>query len=257
MNYFTIIVFTLFVYMTAWFTTSVLFRRNDVADIAWGLGFIVVSWLGFTIGPKTDRSILVSILITLWGVRLAWHIYHRNRKKQEDFRYNTWRVQWGKWFYLRSYLQIYLLQGVLLFIIALPVLVIHQHTNNSFTVLDGIGFIVWTIGFLFEAVGDAQLASHTKNPNNKGKLMQTGLWRYTRHPNYFGEVTLWWGIFFIVLSVPNGWATIIGPITITILILFISGIPLLERKYSGRPDFEEYKNHTSIFFPLPPKKTTP
>lgn len=116
-----------------------------------------------------------------------------------------------------------------------------------------LGLVIWLIGFFFEAVGDAQLSEFLKNPKNKGKIIQTGLWRYTRHPNYFGEVAQWWGIWLITLGIPLGWFGIIGPLTITVLILFVSGVPLLEKKYQGRADFEAYKKQTSVFFPLPPK----
>jgi steroid 5-alpha reductase family enzyme len=112
---------------------------------------------------------------------------------------------------------------------------------------------VWVIGFFFESVGDAQLSRFIKDPANKGKLMQSGLWKYTRHPNYFGEVTQWWGLWIIALSVSYGWLGIIGPLTITTLILKVSGIPLLEKSMEGNPEFQEYKKRTSVFFPLPPK----
>jgi len=168
-------------------------------------------------------------------------------------RYAILRKDWGKWFVLRSYLQIFLLQGMLLFVIAFPVLIINKGIGIEFNLLDFVGILVWILGFFFESVGDKQLSEFIKNPANKGKLMQQGLWQYTRHPNYFGEVTQWWGIWLIALNAPNGWFGIIGPIMITFLILFVSGVPLLEKKYAGRADFEEYKKRTSIFIPLPPK----
>ena len=139
--------------------------------------------------------------------------------------------------------------------VALPILIINKSVDAGVNLLDFIGVLVWIFGFFFESVGDAQLAKFIKDPVNKGKLMQQGLWRYTRHPNYFGEVTQWWGIWLIALSVSHGLLGIIGPITITILILFVSGIPLLEKKYTSRADFEEYKQTTSIFIPLPPRKS--
>ncbi len=126
--------------------------------------------------------------------------------------------------------------------------------TSPLTLLDGLGIAVWLTGFFFEATGDWQLKQFVQNPANRGKLINTGLWRYSRHPNYFGEVTQWWGIYLIALSTPRGWITILGPITITVLILFVSGIPMLEKKYHGRPEFEAYKRRTSAFFPLPPKQ---
>ena len=180
---------------------------------------------------------LVCVLVSIWGIRLAWHIHARNKGKGEDYRYLAWRKQWGNWFYLRSYLQVYLLQGVLLFLISLPLFVINAQGGGSLGLLDFVGVFVWLIGFIFETVGDAQLARFIQNPLNKGKLMQGGLWGYTRHPNYFGEVTLWWGIGIISLSVPYGGWGLLGPVIITYLILKVSGIPLLEKKMEQHPDF--------------------
>ena len=254
MSYYLILGIELFLYMTFWFIISLLKKRNDVADIAWGLGFVLLSWSGsFISGGLNLRSLIINLLVTIWGLRLAWHIYRRNQNKPEDYRYQTWRKEW-KNFYLRSYLQIYLLQGLFLYLIVSPVLFINQSAFSSFRFLDILGLIVWTIGFYFESVGDMQLKQFISNPLNKGKLIDQGLWQYSRHPNYFGEVTQWWGIFVIALSIPGSLFTIIGPLTITVLLLFVSGIPLFEKKYAGRPDFENYKKRTSVFFPLPPRR---
>jgi len=238
--------------MSFWFFVSVIKKRNDVADIAWGLGFVLLAWFSFYLSGYSFKGLLVNFLVTIWGSRLAWHIYDRNKNKPEDLRYHQWRKTW-KNFYLRSFLQVFLLQGIFLFLISLPVMFINRSVMGDFGILEIIGLFVWNIGFYFESVGDKQLKEFISNPANKGKLMDKGVWRYSRHPNYFGEVTQWWGIFFIALSIPGSIFTIIGPLTITILILFVSGIPLLEKKYAGRQDFEEYKKRTSIFIPLPPR----
>lgn len=252
MNYFTTLIVVLFVYMSLWFIVSLLKKRNDVADVAWGLGFVLMAWVSYFLsGDSGMRGLLVCALVSLWGLRLAWHIHSRNRGKTEDYRYLAWRNEWGKWFYLRSYFQVYLLQGTLLFLVVSPVLLINRHMGAEFGVLDMIGGAIWLGGFLFEVVGDAQLARFIQNPANKGQLMQSGLWAYTRHPNYFGEVTQWWGVWLIALSVPNGWLGIVGPLTITFLILKVSGIPLLEKKMAENPEFAEYQRKTSMFFPLP------
>lgn len=232
---------------------SVMKKRNDVADVAWGLGFVLLAWTSFFLSGFGVVSFLVNILITIWGGRLAWHIYKRNKNKPEDKRYQDWRKKW-KNFYIRSYIQIFILQGILLYLIVLPAIFINLNSLNELGLVQIIGILIWMVGFYFESTGDRQLKDFISNPVNKGKIMDQGLWRYTRHPNYFGEVTLWWGIFIIALSIPNAWVMIIGPLTITILILFVSGIPLLEKKYAGRSDFEAYKKRTSIFFPLPAKK---
>jgi steroid 5-alpha reductase family enzyme len=244
----------LLAYMSLWFVISLIKKRNDVADVAWGLGFVLMAWTSFFLsGDSGMRGLLVCVLVSVWGVRLAWHIHRRNKGKAEDYRYLAWRKEWGRWFYLRSYAQVYLLQGALLFLIVLPVLVIHNTPAAALGLLDVLGVVVWVFGFYFEAVGDAQLARFIKNLENRGKLLQSGLWAYTRHPNYFGEVTQWWGLWLISLSVPGGIFAIIGPLTITVLILKVSGIPMLEKKMVENPEFAEYKRRVSMFIPLPRK----
>ncbi|MBP9695422.1 MAG: DUF1295 domain-containing protein [Candidatus Magasanikbacteria bacterium] len=254
MNYYLILVLLLFVYMNFWFVLSLIKKRNDVADVAWGLGFVLITWASFFIsGTYGVRGLLVGILVSLWGLRLAIHIHKRNKGKAEDYRYLAWRKEWGRWFFIRSYFQVYILQGVFLFLVVLPVLLINKNSVSAFGFLDMVGVLVWLFGFYFEAVGDSQLAGFIKNPENKGKLMQSGLWSYTRHPNYFGEVTQWWGLWIVALSVPNGLFGIVGPLTITFLILKVSGIPMLEKKMAENPEFADYKRRVSVFFPLPPK----
>lgn len=250
MNYFMTIAIVLFLYMNLWFLLSLAKKRNDVADVAWGLGFVLITWVSFFLsGEAGARGILVGALVTIWGLRLAWHIHSRNQGQAEDYRYLAWRKQWGNWFYLRSYFQVYILQGVFLFVIVLPVLLINKSAGSGLALTDVFGLLIWLFGFYFEVVGDAQLSRFIKSPGNKGKIMQDGLWAYTRHPNYFGEVTQWWGIWLIACGIPSGWLSIIGPITITFLILKVSGVPLLEEKMSKNPNFAEYKKRTSVFIP--------
>jgi steroid 5-alpha reductase family enzyme len=257
MNYFLALAVILFAYMNVWFLLSLIAKRNDVADVAWGLGFMLIGWASFfytnNAYQNNMRGFATCLLVSIWGLRLAWHIYARNKNKKEDYRYEQWRKDWGKTFFIRSYGQIFMLQGTLLFIISLPLLFINKNYGQPFGWLDLFGTVVWIIGFLFESVGDAQLANFIKDPANKGKLMQRGLWAYTRHPNYFGEVVQWWGIWLVALSVPGAWLTIVGPLTITFLILKVSGIPLLEKKMQHHPEFADYAKRVSVFIPLPPK----
>jgi steroid 5-alpha reductase family enzyme len=246
---------TVLVYMTGWFLLALWRRRNDLADIAWGGGFIVAGLAAAWWQPEVaPRGRLVVILVILWGLRLAVHIGLRNLGKREDERYRQWREEWGRHWLLRSYLQVFLLQGFLCYLISLPVLWIVFNGASPWTVWDAFGLAVWLVGLFFEAVGDFQLAQFKKDPVNRGKIIQHGLWRYSRHPNYFGEVTLWWGIYLLGLSAGGAWWTIIGPLTITFLILKVSGIPLLEKKYVNNAAFQEYARRTSAFFPLPPRK---
>lgn len=252
-TYFLTLALALFSYMTLWFVISILKKRNDLADVAWGLGFVFMSWFSLFLGSPKPISSLVCLLVTIWGLRLSLHIYRRNHGKPEDSRYATWRKEW-KHFYLQSYLQVFLLQGFLLFLISLPIFFLNFHRTGDSSLLLVLGFITWLFGFTFEAVSDWQLKQFIQNPQNNGKIMNQGLWHYSRHPNYFGEVTLWWGIFLISFSQTSNLFSILGPLTISTLILFVSGIPLLEKKYQGRPEYEEYKKSTSVFFPLPPGK---
>jgi steroid 5-alpha reductase family enzyme len=251
---FTITLLAVLSSMTAWFVAAQLKGRNDVADVAWGLGFILAAAVSLYFGGvQSPRGLLVSALVLLWGGRLALHIHARNRGKGEDPRYRQWREEWGRWFVLRSFLQVFMLQGLLLVVVATPVVFINGSPPTPLSWLDALGLFVWLTGFAFEAVADWQLLCFIRNPANRGRLMTSGLWRYSRHPNYFGEVTLWWGLWLMALNLPGGWWTVVGPLTITFLILTVSGIPMLEKHYEGRADFQDYKRRTSPFFPLPPR----
>jgi steroid 5-alpha reductase family enzyme len=240
-------------YQSIGFVVAVVKKRNDIADVAWGLGFVWVSWLAYALGTGNDQAVLLNVLVTFWGVRLAFHIYTRNRGKGEDFRYAQWRKEW-RHFYTRSFLQVFMLQGLFMYIIAWPVMFVNLSGSVGWQLWDVAGVLVWLFGFLFESIGDYQLAQFKKDSGNKGRLITTGLWHYTRHPNYFGEAVQWWGIFMIACALPMGWMTIASPLVITYLLRFVSGVPMLERKYDHHPDFAEYKRNTCVFFPWFPKK---
>lgn len=246
---------SVFAFMSLVFVLAWIKKDNSIVDIAWGIGFMMVSVLTYALQPVvTARHILITVLIILWGTRLAAHIAIRKKGKAEDFRYAKWRKEWGKWFYIRSYFQIYMLQGILLLIIAYPVMLINHSERRGIGFFDILGTILWLTGFFFEAVGDFQLSRFKTKPENKGKIITHGLWKYTRHPNYFGETAMWWGIFLIALSVKNGWTAIVSPLAITFLLLKVSGIPMLEKKYAGNREFERYAEKTNAFFPWFPKK---
>lgn len=245
-----------FCYMTALFVIAMIRKDNSVADVAWGPGFIVVSWGALVINANYNPTqLLVAGLVTVWGLRLAIRIFRRNRGKGEDPRYAKWREDWGKWFVLRSYLQVFIIQGFVLLLNITPVMIIMSSTGEGFAWPGYVGLAVWCVGFLFESLGDYQLDSFLKEPENRGTIIDIGLWRYTRHPNYFGEITMWWGIFIIALGVPWGWIGIIGPIAITSTILFVSGIPMTEKLMEKTPGWDEYKRKTSSLIPWLPKKS--
>lgn len=248
--------------MNLFFLIAILIRRNDIVDIGWGLGFVVIALITFIssgFSSQIDlRKILVTALIILWGFRLAGYIFIRSRGKKEDWRYKKWREDWGEKWIIRSYFQIFMLQGLFVILIAMSIIVANalSTVDNPINLMDLLGGIIWFIGFYFETVGDLQLYQFKKNPSNKGKIMTQGLWRFSRHPNYFGEVTQWWGIFIIValIELPFSLLAIISPVIITLLILKVSGITMLEKKYKNRPDFQEYAAKTNAFFPWFPKK---
>lgn len=241
------------VYVSGWFVISLIKKRNDVADIAWGLGFVVIAGYCFISYPAGPVSLLVYVLTALWGIRLALHIGFRSKGKPEDFRYKKWREEWGRSFFIRSYLQVYMLQGCFMLIISIPIIIAAISSAQAINGYTYVGFTIWLIGFVFEAVGDYQLMVFIKHKKSKSDIMQTGLWKYTRHPNYFGEVTLWWGIFIMVLPLHHGLWAIISPITISYLLLCVSGIPMLEAKYKNNEQFQDYKKRTSSFFPMMPR----
>ncbi len=244
----------MFIYASCWFLAAVYKKRNDIADIAWGIGYIVIcTWLLFTNKPN-PVTILLYCLVFLWGSRLSLHIYNRNKHRAEDFRYLAWRNEWGRSFYLRSYGQVFLLQGFLLIVILSPVIHAAVAAPVNWSFFTWTGLLCWITGFYFQAVADRQLAVFLKQKRLPGSIMQTGLWKFSRHPNYFGEILMWWGIFIITVPLPGSLFFIISPVTITLLLVFVSGIPLLEKKYEGNPAYADYKKRTSVLIPMPPRK---
>ena len=238
------------------FIIAQIFRNNGYIDIVWGLGFVVSSGMSYLVGqPHGAIPIIMTLLIGVWGLRLTWHLARRNIGKPEDYRYANMRRQWNpSTFYLRMFIQIYLLQLVLNFLINSPTIVTNLQDLTGWGILATIGILVWIVGFAFETIADHQLKMFKANPLNKGRLLTTGLWRYSRHPNYFGEAAQWWGIYFLAINDLHNLWLIISPLTITLFLLYVSGVPLLEKKYAGRPDWEAYKRRTNKFFPGPPKK---
>ena len=236
-------------YMSLVFILAQIVKDNSIVDIFWGLGFILIAIYSLIQDTEPDlRKYIVTFLVALWGIRLSVHVFLRNRGKGEDFRYRRWRETW-KFFILRSYVQIFLLQGVFMYIIAFPVYYINFYSKEPLGFWDTLGLVVFGSGFLIESIADYQLMNFKKDPGNKGKLMRSGLWEISRHPNYFGEALIWWGISFYALNLPYGWTTLISPVVITLLLRFVSGVPMLEKKYAGRPDWEDYKGKTAPFIP--------
>jgi steroid 5-alpha reductase family enzyme len=243
------------VYMSCWYFVALLKKRNDLADVAWGLGFVIAALTNLWINPSPNwRSWVIFTLVAIWGIRLAIYIFYRNRGKGEDFRYQQWRKEWGKNVIWRSYLQIFFLQGALLTVIGLPIWFgISSDQPSQPSLLDALGILLWLVGFGFEAISDWQMSQFRKIKSTKKGIMKSGLWKYSRHPNYFGESVVWWSLYLIALANSSPIWTVIGPITITFLLVKVSGVPMLEKKYARNLEYKAYQESTSSFIPGFPK----
>lgn len=228
----------------------------SIVDPVWPLGFVLVAWIGFAIGDgEPGRKWLLAILVTVWGLRLSGYLFKRNLGHgEEDYRYQAMRRKHGDRFPIVSLYTVFGLQGLLMFVVSLPVQV-GMEIDGALGIFDILGVIAWMVGFFFESVGDAQLARFKADPTNDGRVMDQGLWRYTRHPNYFGDFMVWWGHFLIAASVGwEGWATFVGPVVMSVLLMRVSGAKLLEKSLKKRRQgYEDYIARTSEFFPRPPR----
>lgn len=239
---------------------SLVYKNVSLVDSLWGLGFVLIVWITCSLSEGySGRKALIIALTTVWGLRLSAHLAWRNWGKGEDPRYGGWRRASGDRFWIVSLFKVFLLQALFLWVIALTI----QYGQISpqpahFTWLDLLGFILWLIGFFFESISDWQLARFKADAASKGKVMDRGLWAYSRHPNYFGECLIWWGLFLIALSTPVSWWTVISPIVITAVLLKMTGIPLMEKTIvDNRPGYSDYIRRTPAFFPWFPKKEKP
>lgn len=242
--------------MTTLWLVSLYLKDASIVDIFWGAGFVLSAWVYYALGPDgyPARKLLAALLVTVWGLRLSIYIYQRNHGKGEDFRYREWRQQGGTSWWWQSLFKVFLLQGFLMWIISAPLLVSQSGAAPAnLTILDGLGVLAWLVGFYFETMGDAQLARFKADPTNKGKLLNTGVWRYTRHPNYFGDAAQWWG-FYLLAAAAGGWWTVFSPLLMTFLLVRVSGAALLEKSMAARkPGYKEYMETTSAFIPWFPK----
>ncbi len=246
------------VYVCSIWLLSLAVRNASIIDIFWGPGFLLASIVYLLASPDgyAGRQVLVVALVAVWSLRLGAHIFVRNAGQGEDFRYQKWRESAPETFWWRSLFQVFLLQGLLCWTISMPLLVaIYSDEPSNLTPWDYLGLATWMVGFGFEAIGDYQLMAFKSDPDSRGRVMDRGLWRYTRHPNYFGEATLWWGYFLIAVSVPWGWLTGFSPTLMTFLLVRVSGAALLERGLKKRrPEYEDYIRRTSGFIPWAPKQ---
>ncbi len=228
--------------------------RVVVVDLVWGLGFVLVALLCALVGEGPVRWVLLG-MVGVWGLRLAWHVGRRVfATSDEDPRYAE--LLEGKPFSF-AVRRVFLTQGLALWFVSLPVQVAAGSVQQTEDILLVLGLVVWLVGLVFESVGDAQLAAYKQDPD-RGPVMDRGLWRYTRHPNYFGDACVWWGVFLVaVAGTPWALLTVLSPVVMTYFLVFATGAKLLERTMMQRPGYPEYAARTSMFFPLPPRQPAP
>ncbi len=249
-------IFVLFLYMSGLFVIALARKNNGIADIGYGGAFIVLIGTLLLLGGAPNGYVLALALLPLvWGARLVIRIFLKNHGKPEDFRYKAWRDAWGKYFEVRSFFQVYMLQGAVVAIVALPVLLaLTVPTTTPSTTLFMFGVVLWICGFFIETIADFQLDRFIFNRAHAGHVMTEGLWRFSRHPNYFGESLMWFGIAIAAAGLSTlSLLGFVSPALITFLLLRVSGVPLLEKRFAGNPEWETYKAKTSMFIPLPPR----
>ncbi|MFB6891701.1 DUF1295 domain-containing protein [Kitasatospora sp. NPDC056327] len=242
------------------FAVGVRTGRHRGVDVAWGLAFTAVAVAGFVLSAghgDTGRRLLATALVALWGLRLSAHLWWRARGADEDPRYARMlaRAPEGARRTRYALRKVYLLQAALVWVVSLPVQAA-QYLPRPPGPLAWAGTALWAVGLAFEAVGDRQLARFKADPANRGRIMDRGLWSWTRHPNYFGDACVWWGLYLLAVGAPAAWAFALSPLLMTWLLAFGSGKPMLERQLgTGRPGWAEYAARTSGFLPLPPRRT--
>lgn len=235
---------------------SIRLRDAGIIDPFWGFGFALVGWVAYLASDGDDgRRLLLAVLVSVWGLRLFGHLARRNFGKPEDFRYAAMRAKHGGRFWLVSLGTVFGLQAVLMLLVSLPVQFGQVPDDPGLGWIAAVGVALWAVGLVFETVGDAQLSRFKADPANRGKVLDRGLWRYTRHPNYFGDFCVWWGMWLVAAEA--GWPalTVVGPIVMSILLMRVSGVTLLERDIAQRrPGYADYVRRTSAFFPRPPRR---
>jgi steroid 5-alpha reductase family enzyme len=239
--------------MTALWVLSLVLKNSSIMDIFWGTGFVLINLVAYLYSQQSTQQALVTIIVTSWGLRLSIHIFLRNHRKPEDFRYAQWRKEQGSQWWWISFFKVFLLQGILMWIIAAPLLAVQTVANvSSLIAVNVVGVAVWAIGYFFEAVSDYQLVRFKSDSQHQGKLLTSGLWHYSRHPNYFGDTMQWWG-FYLLAAASGYWWTIFSPVIMTLLLLHVSGVTLLEKTMKTRPGYEEYTRTTNAFIPWIPR----
>jgi steroid 5-alpha reductase family enzyme len=236
---------------------SLVLRDVSIVDIYWGSGFVILAWVYVLSAPGyTTRALIVAILVTLWGARLSTYLLRRKWGSAEDYRYAAMRDKHEGRFSWVSLFSVFWLQALIMWIVSASVFEAVRHAEPAgMTALDIAGIVVFSIGLFFESVGDWQLARFKADPANRGKVLDRGLWRYTRHPNYFGDAMVWWGVFLLAASNPGSWWAILSPLLMTALLVKVSGVALLEKDLAKtKPAYRDYVETTSAFLPWPPRR---
>ncbi len=241
--------------MSSLWVLSLVLKDSSIVDIFWGPGIVLAGGYYFLkSGNNSIENILLLSALIFWGVRLGGYLALRNIGQPEDARYQQFRAEGGKNYWWISFFRVFLLQGIIMWIISAIFQVAFAAGDNQISLLSIIGLFLFGTGFIFETIGDAQLYLFKKNPSNKGKVLNTGLWKYTRHPNYFGEAVLWWGFFCFALNHVEGLYYIFAPLFMTFLLVRISGVAMLERNLkTTKPQYKDYIKNTPAFFPWWPK----
>ncbi len=251
------IILSVFALMNFFFLLAVWKKNFGLVDIAWGQGFILIALVSYFYHFNSVKNAVILFLVLLWGLRLSLYLLSRNWKAPEDHRYQDMRAEWGAHPNLHAYFKVFILQGVLMLLISLPITAGMERAEPELSLLNTLGVFIWISGWLFESYSDRYLKKYKANPANKGTICMSGPWSISRFPNYFGEITLWYGIYLAAFTTSSWW-TIIGPLTINFFILKVSGVPLLEKKYQKRPEYLEYANRVPRLIPFTrPKKVGP
>ncbi len=248
---------TIVVVMLATWVFSLVFHDASIVDPVWPLGFVAIAWVVRAITDgNTALQWLIVAMVTIWGLRLSGYLAWRKRHQPEDFRYQAMRRRWGPRFWIISLITVFGLQGALMWVVSLPVQLGQLRPSTGIGPLAVVGTAIWTLGFVFETVGDAQLSRFKADPANAGQVMDRGLWQYTRHPNYFGDACVWWGIAITAAQTGIGAFGLIGAAVMTVLLRRVSGVVLLERSLrKRRPGYDDYVARTSPFLPRPPRRS--
>lgn len=246
----------IFLFMLTMFIIAQLIKDNSIVDIGWGLGFVIIAFVSYfaSEGEHSLRQTIVLTLVSLWGIRLFLHLLIRSIGRGEDFRYANFRKQWGKNVRIIAFFRVFMMQGAIMLLLAYPIILVNVAESSGFDIFAVLGLIVWVIGFLFQSVGDYQLEHFKKRKKHKEEILKSGLWRYSRHPNYFGEAAMWWGVYLIVIGAQNGWTAFFSAAFINLLLLKVSGVPFLDKRYAGNEEYQIYKQETNLFIPWFPKK---